>query len=65
MKNSGSGPKKAVSPRPDALIFGLMTLQKKIEKMHVLRKGGEAKIPGNQGQGSGTLQNRPPRNVHL
>ena len=29
-------------PRPEALIWGLMELQKKIEKMHVLRKGGEA-----------------------
>src|SRR6202035_1032842 len=28
--------------RPEALIWGLMELQKKIEKMHVLRKGGEA-----------------------
>jgi len=28
-------------PRPEALIWGLMELQKKIEKMHVLRKGGE------------------------
>ena len=27
---------------PEALIWGLMELQKKIEKMHVLRKGGEA-----------------------
>jgi len=29
-------------PRPEALIWGLMELQKKIEKMHVLRKGGES-----------------------
>jgi NADH-quinone oxidoreductase subunit B len=29
-------------PRPEALMWGLMELQKKIEKMHVLRKGGEA-----------------------
>jgi NADH-quinone oxidoreductase subunit B len=29
-------------PRPEALIWGLMELQKKIEKMHLLRKGGEA-----------------------
>ncbi len=29
-------------PRPEALIWGLMELQKKIDKMHVLRKGGEA-----------------------
>jgi hypothetical protein len=29
-------------PRPEALIWGLMELQKKIEKMHILRKGGEA-----------------------
>jgi len=29
-------------PRPEALIWGLMELQKKIEKMHVLRKGGAA-----------------------
>ena len=29
-------------PRPEALIWGLMELQKKIQKMHVLRKGGEA-----------------------
>src|SRR5438046_327550 len=29
-------------PRPEALIYGLMELQKKIEKMHILRKGGEA-----------------------
>ena len=29
-------------PRPEALIWGLMELQKKIEKMHVIRKGGEA-----------------------
>ena len=28
-------------PRPEALIWGLMELQKKIEKMHVIRKGGE------------------------
>ena len=28
-------------PRPEALIWGLMELQKKIEKMHILRKGGE------------------------
>ena len=27
-------------PRPEALLWGLMELQKKIEKMHVLRKGG-------------------------
>ncbi|HVT03414.1 MAG TPA: NADH-quinone oxidoreductase subunit NuoB [Thermoanaerobaculia bacterium] len=27
-------------PRPEALIWGLLELQKKIEKMHVLRKGG-------------------------
>jgi NADH-quinone oxidoreductase subunit B len=29
-------------PRPEALIWGLMELQKKIDRMHVLRKGGEA-----------------------
>jgi hypothetical protein len=29
-------------PRPEALLWGLMELQKKIERMHVLRKGGEA-----------------------
>jgi NADH-quinone oxidoreductase subunit B len=29
-------------PRPEALMWGLMELQKKIEKMHVLRKGGES-----------------------
>jgi NADH-quinone oxidoreductase subunit B len=29
-------------PRPEALIWGLMELQKKIDKMHILRKGGEA-----------------------
>ena len=29
-------------PRPEALIWALMELQKKIEKMHILRKGGEA-----------------------
>jgi NADH-quinone oxidoreductase subunit B len=29
-------------PRPEALIWGLMELQKKIERMHILRKGGEA-----------------------
>lgn len=29
-------------PRPEALMWGLMELQKKIEKMHLLRKGGEA-----------------------
>ncbi|MEA2488544.1 MAG: NADH-quinone oxidoreductase subunit [Acidobacteriota bacterium] len=29
-------------PRPEALMWGLMELQKKIEKMHILRKGGEA-----------------------
>ena len=29
-------------PRPEALLWGLMELQKKIEKMHVLRKGGYA-----------------------
>jgi hypothetical protein len=29
-------------PRPEALIWGLLELQKKIEKMHILRKGGEA-----------------------
>ena len=29
-------------PRPEALIWGLLELQKKIEKMHVLRKGGAA-----------------------
>src|SRR5438105_3178922 len=29
-------------PRPEALMWGLMELQKKIERMHVLRKGGEA-----------------------
>ena len=28
-------------PRPEALIWGLMELQKKIDKMHVIRKGGE------------------------
>jgi len=28
-------------PRPEALLWGLLELQKKIEKMHVLRKGGE------------------------
>lgn len=29
-------------PRPEALMWGLMELQKKIEKMHIIRKGGEA-----------------------
>ena len=29
-------------PRPEALLWGLMELQKKIDKMHILRKGGEA-----------------------
>jgi NADH-quinone oxidoreductase subunit B len=29
-------------PRPEALIWGLMELQKKIDQMHVIRKGGEA-----------------------
>jgi NADH-quinone oxidoreductase subunit B len=29
-------------PRPEALIWGLMELQKKIDRMHVIRKGGEA-----------------------
>jgi len=29
-------------PRPEALLWGLLELQKKIEKMHVLRKGGAA-----------------------
>ena len=29
-------------PRPEALIWGLMELQKKIDRMHILRKGGEA-----------------------
>jgi NADH-quinone oxidoreductase subunit B len=29
-------------PRPEALLWGLMELQKKIQKMHVLRKGGAA-----------------------
>jgi NADH-quinone oxidoreductase subunit B len=29
-------------PRPEALLWGLMELQKKIERMHVMRKGGEA-----------------------
>jgi NADH-quinone oxidoreductase subunit B len=29
-------------PRPEALIWGLMELQKKIERMHVIRKGGES-----------------------
>lgn len=29
-------------PRPEALIWGLMELQKKIDKMHVIRKGGES-----------------------
>ena len=29
-------------PRPEALLWGLMELQKKIDKMHVLRKGGYA-----------------------
>jgi len=29
-------------PRPEALIWGLIELQKKITKMHVLRKGGAA-----------------------
>src|SRR5438270_1442609 len=29
-------------PRPEALIWGLMELQRKIEKMHVIRKGGES-----------------------
>jgi NADH-quinone oxidoreductase subunit B len=29
-------------PRPEALMWGLMELQKKIDKMHVLRKGGES-----------------------
>jgi NADH-quinone oxidoreductase subunit B len=28
-------------PRPEALLWGLIELQKKIEKMHVIRKGGE------------------------
>jgi NADH-quinone oxidoreductase subunit B len=27
-------------PRPEALLWGLMELQRKIEKMHVIRKGG-------------------------
>jgi len=30
------------APRPEALMWGLIELQKKIEKMHILRKGGEA-----------------------
>ena len=29
-------------PRPEALLWGLMELQRKIEKMHVIRKGGES-----------------------
>jgi NADH:ubiquinone oxidoreductase subunit B-like Fe-S oxidoreductase len=29
-------------PRPEALLWGLMELQRKIDKMHVIRKGGEA-----------------------
>jgi hypothetical protein len=29
-------------PRPEALLWGLMELQKKIDRMHVIRKGGEA-----------------------
>jgi NADH-quinone oxidoreductase subunit B len=29
-------------PRPEALLWGLMELQKKIDRMHVMRKGGEA-----------------------
>jgi NADH-quinone oxidoreductase subunit B len=29
-------------PRPEALIWGLMELQKKIERMHIIRKGGES-----------------------
>jgi NADH:ubiquinone oxidoreductase subunit B-like Fe-S oxidoreductase len=29
-------------PRPEALLWGLMELQKKIDKMHVIRKGGAA-----------------------
>jgi NADH-quinone oxidoreductase subunit B len=29
-------------PRPEALIWGLMELQKKIDQMHVIRKGGAA-----------------------
>lgn len=29
-------------PRPEALLWGLMELQKKIDRMHILRKGGEA-----------------------
>lgn len=29
-------------PRPEALLWGLMELQKKIERMHVIRKGGAA-----------------------
>ncbi len=29
-------------PRPEALLWGIMELQKKIDRMHVLRKGGEA-----------------------
>ena len=28
-------------PRPEALLWGLIELQKKIQKMHVIRKGGE------------------------
>lgn len=28
-------------PRPEALLWGLLELQKKIDKMHILRKGGE------------------------
>jgi len=28
-------------PRPEALLWGLLELQKKIDRMHVLRKGGE------------------------
>jgi NADH-quinone oxidoreductase subunit B len=29
-------------PRPEALLWGLMELQRKIDRMHVIRKGGEA-----------------------
>jgi NADH-quinone oxidoreductase subunit B len=47
-------------PRPEALIWGLMELQKKIDKMHVLRKGGEAydfarqSVRDGNGNGRGT-----------
>ncbi|MFZ2490775.1 MAG: NADH-quinone oxidoreductase subunit B family protein, partial [Thermoanaerobaculia bacterium] len=29
-------------PRPEALMWGLMELQKKIDQMHVIRKGGQS-----------------------